>query len=166
LSSQTPVAGSQLSIEISAHQHAVNEGAIPLQSPPRDGAGDFESLGIGIGQMTTGTEAEDNWRGAGRITHALYAMSDGSIHYLAVVTETATIDGCGSGAITYAFSGVLSPQDEAGRSENTADWRIIAGSGKDELEGLIGGGALVGTVHWEGGQPTVHDGSFSGSLSR
>jgi hypothetical protein len=114
------------------------------------------SGGSGIhGHATWGTQAGDRWHGISTYDICVYPLSTpGWSAYHGIETLDGTVDGCGTGSMTWAIQGAL----HVGTDDGGSIWELVPGSGTGGLAGVSGFGTAHAFV-----APTLENyGYFSG----
>jgi hypothetical protein len=116
------------------------------------------------GDAIFGGQAGDTWHGIAVYDFCLVpAAAPNSITFSGIETFTGTVDGCGTGTITYTVANGFAQLTAAPTGPNGFQtWTIVSGAGTGGLAGVSGGaGAGVFTI-----QPTLaNEGFFAGLLT-
>jgi hypothetical protein len=86
------------------------------------------------GNATFGTEAGDKWIGTTSYDYCIYPQSEGWYIFVGTETLTGTVEGCGTGTMTWDQAGTF----QVGTDNGGGVWRIVSGTGA--LAGITGKG--------------------------
>jgi len=169
LAGLTAIAGATLLWPAAPAQASVGEHLVPVFTHFQDdGSAGPSSIpcpdGQGIqGDADFGVKPGDTWHGRSVYDFCLVPTSTpGAFTFSGVETFTGTIDGCGTGTVTYTVSNgfaQLAPNPTAPNGYQT--WSIVPNAGTGGLTGVTEGqGAGIFTI-----QPTLaNEGFFAGFL--
>jgi len=145
-------------VTVTSHSHD-SGGQTPaaVVCPPHDGL-----PGVALNALNQhGLDPADTYRGTSNITVCTYALADGSLFVSGEATDQVTITGCGTGALSYTFSGPVSAPDPVTLHRTSfISWTVIPGSGTGDLAGVTGTATLIGDI----GPLLTEDGLFTGTL--
>jgi hypothetical protein len=116
------------------------------------------------GDATFGVQPGDTWHGTSVYDFCLVpASTPGSFTFSGIETFTGTVDGCGTGSITYTVTegfAQLMPSPTA--PNGVQRWTIVPGAGTGGLAGVTGGqGVGIFTIQ----QTLANEGFFAGLLT-
>jgi Protein of unknown function (DUF3224) len=138
--------------------HFVDDGSVGPSSLPCPNGQAIQ------GDATFGVKPGDTWHGTSVYDFCLVpGSSPNSFTFSGIETFTGTVDGCGTGTITYTVANgfaTLVPNPTA--PNGIQSWTIVAGAGTGGLAGVTGGqGVGIFTIQ----QTLANDGFFAGLLT-
>jgi hypothetical protein len=115
------------------------------------------------GDATFGVEPGDTWRGTSVYDFCLVpTATPGAFTFSGIETFTGTVDGCGTGTITYTVAnGFAQLMDNPTAPNGHQTWTIVSGAGTGDLASVTSGqGVGIFTIQ----QTLANEGFFAGFL--
>jgi hypothetical protein len=116
------------------------------------------------GDATFGVQPGDTWHGTSVYDFCLVpASTPGSFTFSGIETFTGTVDGCGTGSITYTVADGFAQLEPTPTAPNGRQrWTIVPGAGTGGLTGVTGGqGVGIFTIQLT----LANEGFFAGFLT-